>query len=67
MTDRYMVNDHGDCKSAKDRVVGPLPNGLCMASKWGVANHVLTGMILQGSLLPVYFRPFIGVLIPFIF
>ena len=47
MTDRYVVNDHGDCKSPKDRVVGPLPIGLFMASKWGVANHVLTGMILQ--------------------
>ena len=47
MMDRYVVNDHDDCKSPKDRVVGPLPNGLFMASKWGIANHVLTGMILQ--------------------
>ena len=30
-----MVNNHGDCKSPKDRVVGPLPNGLVMAYKWG--------------------------------
>ena len=26
-----MVNTHGDCKSPKDRVVGPLPNGRFMA------------------------------------
>ena len=30
-----MVNNHGDRKSSKDRVVGPLPNGLFMAYKWG--------------------------------
>ena len=28
------------------RVV-PLPNGLLMAYKWGVTNHLLTGMIVQ--------------------
>ncbi len=31
----YVVNNHGDRKSPKDRVVGPLPNGLLMAYKWG--------------------------------
>ena len=31
----YVVNNHGDPKSRKDRVVGPLPNGLFMAYKWG--------------------------------
>ena len=30
-----MVNNHGDRKSPKDRVVGPLPNGRFMAYKWG--------------------------------
>ena len=30
MTDGYVVNNHGDHKSPKDRVVGPLPNGLFM-------------------------------------
>ena len=43
MTDGSVVNNHGDRKSPKDRVVGPLPNGLFMAYKWGL----LTGMILQ--------------------
>ena len=60
ITDRYVVNDHGHCKSPKDRVVGPLPIGLFMASKWGVANHVLTGMILQVTpvtrLFPAIYR-----------
>ena len=32
----YVVNDHGDRKSPKDRVVGPLPNGRFMAYKWGL-------------------------------
>ena len=32
----WMVNNHGDRKSPKDRVVGPLPNGLFMAYKWGL-------------------------------
>ena len=31
-----MVNKHGDHKSPKDRVVGPLPNGRFMAYKWGM-------------------------------
>ena len=34
-------------KSPKDRVVGPFPNGLSIAEKTRVTNHVLTGMILQ--------------------
>ena len=34
MTDGYVVNNHGDRKSPKDRVVGPLPSGLFMAYKW---------------------------------
>ena len=42
------VNDHGDPKFPKDRVVGPLPNSLC---KWlligGDPNYSLSGMILQ--------------------
>ena len=41
-----VVNNHGDGKSPKDRVVGPLPNG----HSWpyiGVTHHLLTGMILQ--------------------
>ena len=43
-----MINKHGDHKSPKDRVVGPFPTGLFMASKWGLyTNHLLTGMILQ--------------------
>ena len=28
-----MIHNHGDGKSPKDRVVGPLPNGLFMAYK----------------------------------
>ena len=43
--DLYMVNNHGDRKSHKDRDI-PLPNvfyGLYM----GVTNYLLTGMILQ--------------------
>ncbi len=43
-----MVNNHGDRKSPRPGVVGPLPNGLY---KWlitgGDPNHLLTGMILQ--------------------
>ena len=47
-----VVNNHGDRKSPKDRVVGPLPNGLSMAYKWGLLyNHLLTVMILQ---VPTY-------------
>ena len=30
-----MVNNHGDRKFPKDRVMGPLPNGRFMAYKWG--------------------------------
>ena len=33
MTDRYVVNNHGDHKSPKDRVVEPLPNGLYLSGK----------------------------------
>jgi len=35
-------------KFPKDRVVSLL-NGLFMAYKWGVANHLVTGMTLQAS------------------
>ena len=43
-----MVSNHGDRKSPKDRVVGPLPNGLFMAEiNGGDPNYLLTGMILQ--------------------
>ncbi len=38
-----MVDNHGDRKSPKDQVV-PLPNGGFMAYKWGVTNHLLTGI-----------------------
>ena len=38
-----MVKNHGDGKSPKDRVVGPLPNGL----NGGDPNYLLSGMILQ--------------------
>ena len=31
-----VVNYHGDRKFPKDRVVGPLPNGIFMAYKWGL-------------------------------
>jgi len=30
----YVANNHGDRKSPKDPVVGPLPNGLFMAYRW---------------------------------
>ena len=43
-----MVDNHSDSKSPKDRVVGPLPNGL-KDLEMGVTNHLLTGMILQVS------------------
>ena len=49
-----MVNNHGDRKSPKDRVVGPLPNGL-------ITNHLLTGMIRTGIFTYMeynQFRPF---------
>ena len=42
-----MVNNRGDRKSPKDRVVGPLSNGLFMAYKLRVSNYLLPGMILQ--------------------
>ena len=31
----YVVNNHGDRSCPLSRVVGPLPNGLFMAYKWG--------------------------------
>ena len=34
-------------QSLKDRVVGPLPNSLKGAYKWGVTNQFPAGMILQ--------------------
>ena len=43
-------------KSPKDRVI-LLPNGLFMAYKWGLANHLLTGMILQVSTQAQFLRP----------
>ena len=36
-----MVYNHGDPKSPKDGVVGPLPNGLFMACKWLVPGYCL--------------------------
>ena len=30
----YVVNNHGEFSSPKDRVMGPLPNGLFMTYKW---------------------------------
>ena len=42
----YNNNNHGDPKSPKDRVVGPLPNGLFYGLYMGVTNYLLTGMIL---------------------
>ena len=33
-----VVNNHGDHKSPRPGVVGPLPNGLFMAYKWGLLN-----------------------------
>lgn len=33
-----MVNNHGDYKSPKDQVVGPLPNGLT-GLEMGVTNY----------------------------
>ena len=42
------VNDHGDRKSPKDRVVGPLPNSLYTWLLIGVdPSYSLSGMILQ--------------------
>ena len=46
----YVVNSHGDHKSPKDRVVGPLPNGNSWLINGGDPNHLLTtvtGMILE--------------------
>ena len=37
-----MVNNPGDRKSPKDRVVGPLPNGLFTAYKWGLLTTYST-------------------------
>ena len=37
----YVLNNHGDPKSPKNRVVGPLPNGY---------SWLITGMILQVGL-----------------
>ena len=59
-----MVNNHGDRKFPKDRVVGPLPNG---RKKWltnrGDPNYLLTGMILQvGFLTCSFFAVFEGIL-----
>ena len=42
-----MANSHGDRKSPKDRVVGPLPNGHSWLINGGDPNHLLPGMILQ--------------------
>ena len=35
-----VVNNHGDCKSPKDRVVGPLPNGHSWLINGGDPNHL---------------------------
>ena len=45
-----MVNGHGDRKSPKDGVVGPLPDGLFMTYKGGDPSHLLAGMILPRNL-----------------
>ena len=52
----YVVNNHGFFVSPpKDRVMGPLPNGLIKWLIYGCdPNHLLTGMILQ----VVVFTPF---------
>ncbi len=42
----YVVNNHGNRKSPRPGVVGPLPNGL-NGLYMRVTNHLLTGMILQ--------------------
>ena len=42
----YVENNHGDRKSPRPGVVGPLPNGLNGPYMVGI-NHLLTGMILQ--------------------
>ena len=46
----YVVNNHGDRKSPKDQVVGPLPNGLLLygGHKWG-AHPNLTTETMPGS------------------
>ena len=41
-------------KSPKDRVVGPLPNGLFWLINWGsLPNHLLTGKIHPGKLTSI--------------
>ena len=43
-----MVNNHGDRKSPRRGVVGPLPNGLILWFRnGGDPNYLLSGMILQ--------------------
>ena len=46
-----MVHNHGDCKSLRPGVVGPLPNGLFMAYKFWVAPT--NWVILQVELLMI--------------
>ena len=49
----YVVNNHCDRKSSKDRVVGPLPNCLFMACKWGLLTtyntRSSTQLIIDGG------------------
>ena len=44
-----MVNNHGDGKSPKDRVVGPLPNGHSWLMNGGYYLLTIPGMILQAG------------------
>ena len=48
-----MVNNHGDRKSPIPGVVGPLPNDLFMAYKWG-NFQVLLGMVPLGKRDPYH-------------
>ena len=41
-----MVNNHGDRKSHKDRVVGPFQMAFLWLINGGDPNHLLGGMIL---------------------
>ena len=42
-----MVNNHGDCKSPKDGVVGPFQMAFPWLINGGDPDHLLSGMILQ--------------------
>ena len=56
-----MDNTHGDRKSPRPGVVGPLPNGRFMTFKWGIltAYQLLTEIILQSKYdLQMEFNPY---------